>query len=177
MLRGRSFTEDGRHYDYRFTSIEHVSGACQLFRRKCLEEIGGYVPIETGGVDLVAVITARMKGWQTRTFLEKTSFHHRKMGAAERSAMVGIFRGGRTDYTHGCDLVWQVCRCIYQMTRRPFLLGGAFCLAGYFWAMTTGEVKVVSDDLIRFRRTEQMQRLGDFLRKMPLVRRLKMSGQ
>src|SRR5208282_5013460 len=28
-------------YDYRFVSIEHVSGACQLFRRECFEEIGG----------------------------------------------------------------------------------------------------------------------------------------
>jgi len=27
---------------YRFTSIEHVSGQCQLFRRECFEEIGGF---------------------------------------------------------------------------------------------------------------------------------------
>src|SRR5271170_5401549 len=29
-------------YDYRFTNIEHVSGACQLFRRECFEDVGGY---------------------------------------------------------------------------------------------------------------------------------------
>jgi biofilm PGA synthesis N-glycosyltransferase PgaC len=29
-------------YDYRFVGIEHVSGACQLFRRECFEQIGGY---------------------------------------------------------------------------------------------------------------------------------------
>ena len=62
--------------------FEHVSGACQMFRRRCFEEVGGYTPIKGGGIDWVAVTTARMKGWQTRTFLEKTCFHHRKMGTA-----------------------------------------------------------------------------------------------
>ena len=38
-------------YDYRFSRKEHVSGACQFFRRECFEAIGGYVPREIGGVD------------------------------------------------------------------------------------------------------------------------------
>ena len=71
-------------YDYRFVSIEHVSGACQLFRRECFEEIGGYVPVKSGGIDHIAVITARMKGWKTRTFTDKVCMHHRKMGTAQR---------------------------------------------------------------------------------------------
>jgi len=59
-VAGTPFVEAGRHYDYRFTNIEHVSGACQLFRRECFEEIGGYVPIKGGGIDWMAVTTARM---------------------------------------------------------------------------------------------------------------------
>jgi poly-beta-1,6-N-acetyl-D-glucosamine synthase len=78
-VSGTPFVEDGKHYDYRFTSIEHVSGACQLFRRECFEEIGGYIPIKGGGVDWAAVTTARMKGWKTRTFTEKRCLHHRKI--------------------------------------------------------------------------------------------------
>ena len=54
--------KDKTIYDYRFVSIEHVSGACQLFRRECFEQIGGYVPVKSGGIDHIAVITARMKG-------------------------------------------------------------------------------------------------------------------
>src|SRR3979409_1419174 len=39
-LVGPPFQEGSNHtYDYRFVSIEHVSGACQLFRRECFEEI------------------------------------------------------------------------------------------------------------------------------------------
>ena len=61
-VAGTPFREGSHQYDYRFTSIEHVSGACQMFRRECFEEIGGYVPVKIGGIDLVAVLTARMKG-------------------------------------------------------------------------------------------------------------------
>ena len=60
-VAGTPFTEGTNQYDYRFTSHEHVSGAIQLFRRKCFEDVGGYKPIRTGGIDLIAVISARMK--------------------------------------------------------------------------------------------------------------------
>ena len=161
-VAGTPFQEDSRQYDYRFTSVEHVSGACQLFRRRCFEEIGGYTPIKTGGIDLVAVVTARMRGWQTQTFVEKVCFHHRKMGAAKHNALRNAFHGGFTDYTHGCNGVWQVFRCAYQMTRPPFVIGGTLCLSGFLWALVTGTERVVSQDLIRFRKAEQMHRLRTF---------------
>ncbi len=163
-VAGTPFREGTLQYDYRFTSIEHVSGQIQMFRRKCFEDIGGYVPIKTGGIDLVAVITARMKGWQTRSFLEKTYDHNRKMSSANHSALGIAYNGGRTDYTHGCDPLWEVFRSMYQMTRPPILLGGALCLMGYLWAMVTRRERVVSHEMIRFRKMEQRRRLRDFLK-------------
>src|SRR5579884_1250954 len=61
-LAGTPFADSstGETYDYRFVNIEHVSGACQLFRRECFEGIGGYVPIKGGGIDYVAVVKTRM---------------------------------------------------------------------------------------------------------------------
>jgi biofilm PGA synthesis N-glycosyltransferase PgaC len=164
-VAGTPFREESRQYDYRFTSVEHVSGACQVFRRKCFEQIGGYVPIKTGGIDLVAVVTARMKGWQTRSFLEKTCTHHRKMSSAKHSGLSIVFEGGRTDYTHGCDPVWQVFRSIYQMTRPPYVLGGSLFLAGFLWAMMTRTEKVVPADFVQFRKREQRRRLREFVGK------------
>ncbi len=70
---GTPYQQENSTYDYRFVNIEDVSGACQLFRRECFEEIGGYLPLKGGGVDHVAFLTARMKGWQTRTFIDKVS--------------------------------------------------------------------------------------------------------
>jgi biofilm PGA synthesis N-glycosyltransferase PgaC len=162
-VAGTPFREGSFQYDYRFTSIEHVSGQCQLFRRECFEEIGGYVPRKVGGVDLVAVITARMKGWQTRTFLEKTYEHHRTMGTATQNAWTVSLKGGRTDYLLGCHPVWEFFRCIYQMTHRPILIGGSLRLVGFFSTMICRVDKQVPEELVQFRRKEQMRRLWTFL--------------
>src|SRR5437868_394336 len=62
-VAGTPFTENSG-YDSTKDSFEgenHVAGGCQLFRRRCFEEIGGFVPNRVGRVDWVAVTTARMK--------------------------------------------------------------------------------------------------------------------
>jgi GT2 family glycosyltransferase len=158
-VAGTPFVEGSIHYDYRFTNIEHVSGACQLFRRDCFADIGGYVPVKGGGIDWMAVTTARMKGWQTRTFTERTCLHHRPMGSGSTSRLRGIFRHGQKDYFLGGHPVWQVVRCGYQLTRRPYVIGGLWLLAGYYWAAVRRTPRPVSAELMRFHRTEQMLRL------------------
>ena len=155
--------KDKTIYDYRFVSIEHVSGACQLFRRECFEQIGGYVPVKSGGIDHIAVITARMQGWKTRTFTEKVCLHHRKIGSAERGALNTKFRDGTLDYALGGHPVWELFRTAYQMTREPYVIGGLTLLAGYVTASIRRLERPVSDELVEFRRREQMQRLKKFL--------------
>jgi glycosyltransferase involved in cell wall biosynthesis len=163
-LVGTPFQEvsNGQTYDYRFVSIEHVSGACQVFRRECFEEIGGYVPVKGGGIDHIAVITARMKGWKTRTYTDKLCQHHRAMGTAQRGTLMASFRTGARDYALGGHPLWEIFRTFYQMTRKPFLLAGAMLGAGYAWAMIRREERPVSPELVAFRRREQMQRLRRF---------------
>ena len=150
-------------YDYRFVSIEHVSGACQVFRRACFEAIGGYVPVKSGGVDHIAVITARMKGWATRTFTEKVCQHHREIGTAEHNVLSAKFRVGTLDYLLGAHPVWELFRAAYQMTRPPVFCGGLALLTGYVWSMLRFVERPVSNELVAFRRREQMQRLKTFL--------------
>jgi poly-beta-1,6-N-acetyl-D-glucosamine synthase len=163
-LVGTPFLDSQKEsYDYRFVSIEHVSGACQVFRRECFEQIGGYVPVKGGGIDHIAVITARMKGWKTRSFPEKTCIHHRDMGTAQRSSVMARFRFGMQDYALGGHPLWEIFRTVYQMTQRPFVVGGLMVGCGYFWAMARRAPRPVSDQLIAFRRQEQMQRLKNFL--------------
>lgn len=172
-VAGTPFREGNLAYDYRFTSIEHVSGACQLFRRDCFEAIGGYVPLQVGGVDLVAVITARMKGWKTRTFTEKACVHHRKMGTGMRRGLMVLLRGGHHDYLMGVNVVWQLVRSVYQMRRRPFVVGGCVLFAGYLWAMVTRVERLVPKEMVEFRRKEQMGRLREFCRGVFLPGRLR----
>lgn len=153
--------EEGSHqtYDYRFTSIEHVSGACQFFRRACFEDIGGYVPVKAGGIDQLAVLAARMKGWKTRTFTEKTCLHHREMGTAQSGELAARFSQGVKDYAFGAHPVWELFRLAYQVTRQPVLFGGLALGAGYFWAAVQRLERPIPREMVAFRRHEQMQRL------------------
>jgi len=155
---GTAFREGRMAYDYRFVSIEHVSGPCQLFRRECFEDIGGYVPSRGGGVDHIAVLTARMKGWKTRTFTEKV-YQHRDMGSAKHGPLGYKYAVGRLDYALGSHPLWEACRMIYQMTKSPWILGGIMIGVGYATAALTRVKRPVSEELVRFRRREQMSRL------------------
>lgn len=162
-LVGTPFQEvSGQTYDYRFVSIEHVSGACQVFRRECFEAIGGYLPVKGGSIDHIAVISARMKGWKTRTFTEQVCLHHREMGTAQRSVLTSRFKLGIKDYAVGNHPLWELFRTARQMTIPPLAFGGLALGTGYFWALLRRVERPVSRDLIDFHRQKQMQRLKKF---------------
>jgi poly-beta-1,6-N-acetyl-D-glucosamine synthase len=163
-LIGTAFKEtSGAMYDYRFVSIEYVTGICQLFRRQCFEEIGGYVPVKGGAIDRIANIAARMKGWKTRTFTEKMYFHHRQMSTAQQGILKARFKDGAKDYCVGSHPLWELFRTTYQMTKAPFILGGLALLLGYTWSFVRGVQRPVSAEMTRFVKQEQMQRLKNFL--------------
>jgi poly-beta-1,6-N-acetyl-D-glucosamine synthase len=160
---GAPFREGTYQYDYRFTNIENVWGGCQLFRRECFEDIGGYAPVKGGCIDHIAVVSARMKGWKTRTFTEKVCLHHREMGTAQQGALAAKFRTGAKDYSVGNHPVWELFRMFYQMKQRPFVTGGLALGSGYAWSMVRRVKRPVSSELVAFTRREQMQRLKRFL--------------
>ena len=164
-LAGCPFSEDGVTYDYSFSSADHVSGACQLFRRVCYEQIGGYRPLKGGGIDVVAVLMSRMKGWRTRTFTDRFCVHHRPMGSAnDGSRFVANYKLGQRAYRLGFHPVWQLFRSAYQMTRPPYVSGGLALGAGYFSAMVSRSERVVGPDVVEFQGRDQMRRLREFVR-------------
>ena len=159
-VAGTVFAEEG--YESSRDSFEgqaHVAGGCQLFRRQCFQEIGGFTPNRSGGVDWVAVTTARMKGWKTRAFRQKSFFHHRTMGTADKDTMSAMFFSGRRDYRLGKHPLSQLLRVVYRMTKKPVVVGGLALMSGYAWAIMRRESRV-SRDLIRFRRREDTLKLS-----------------
>src|SRR6266481_3652910 len=166
-VAGTPFVENG--YDSARDSFEgenHVAGGCQLFRRECFQDVGGYVPNPAGGIDWIAVTTARMKGWKTRSFPEKRFHHYRTLGTAGRSGLAASFLYGEKDYYLGGSHVWQLFRVAYRMTKKPFLLGGLARLSGYCWAALRRVKRAVSPELMRFHRREQMKKLRAILRTL-----------
>jgi hypothetical protein len=164
-VAGTPYREENAMHDERFKSPAHVSGACQMFRRKCFEEIGGYPQIRSGGIDLVALLSAQAKGWQTRRFDEKVCLHHRHVGSGQHA---GTYRRllnlGKKDYLLGSHPVFEIFRSVFQMKSRPYIVGGALMLLGYGWALVSRVERSMPKELIDLRRRDQLQRLRYVLR-------------
>ena len=166
-VAGTVFREEG--YTSESDSFEgqnHVAGQCQMFRRQCFDEIGGYVANKAGGIDWIAVTTARMMGWTTRSFREKSFFHYRRLGTAERSVSSAMFSYGQKDYYLGGHPLWELFRVAYRMAKRPFLIGGLALGLGYAWAGVRRVKRPISAELMKFHRKEQMRKLRAALKSV-----------
>jgi glycosyltransferase involved in cell wall biosynthesis len=169
-VAGTAFLEGDMKYNYEFVGIEHVSGMCQMFRRECFEEIGGYRAVKSGGIDVIAVLSARAKGWETRTFEEKRFVHHRSQGSALHAGLRERLHIGRKDYLMGNHPLWEVFRSVYQMKYKPYVIGGFLILAAYMWNLIRGVERTIPVELITLRRSEQLQRLkAIFQRRVRLI--------
>ncbi len=172
-VAGTIFREEG--YSSATDSFEgqnHVAGGCQLFRRQCFEEIGGYIPNRAGGIDWIAVTTARMRGWTTRSFREKWFFHYRSLGTAERSLLASIFSYGEKDYYLGGHPLWELFRVAYRATKKPYLLGAIALYSGYLSGFLRQIKRPVSDELMQFHRKEQILKLKSIFRSMFKFKRI-----
>jgi len=160
-IAGTPFTQVGGYDSARdsFEGQHYVAGPCQMFRLSCYEDIGGYVAHPAGGVDWIAVMTARMRGWTVQAFPDRRFHHHRSMGTAERGKVQALFTYGEKDYYLGGSPIWQLFRGAYQMTKAPLFFGGAALLVGFAWAALSRRPRPVSPELMQFHRREQMSKL------------------
>jgi glycosyltransferase involved in cell wall biosynthesis len=172
-VAGTAYTE--KNWDSTRDSFEgetSVHGACQLFRLECFREVGGYMASSGGGVDWIAVTTARMLGWKTRNFAERRFHHHRSMGTAERSRLGAMFDYGKKDYFLGGSPIWELFRLAYRLGKKPYIFGGLALLSGFIWAATKGMERPVSKELVRFHRYEQMQKLKAIFKSIAKFHRI-----
>ena len=111
-------------------------------------------------------MTARLKGWATRSFAEKRYHHHRSMGTAEKGAVAALFSYGEKDYYLGGSPVWQLFRVTYRAAKKPLIVGGLALFLGYAWAAVKQVKRPISDGLMQFHRAEQMKKLKNILRSV-----------
>ena len=169
-MAGTTFREEGG-YNSAVDSFEgqsHVAGQCQIFRRQCFAEIGGYRPNKAGGIDWMAVTSRAHDGVEDPSrFARSRSSIIGRLGTAERGKLASSFSYGEKDYYLGGHPVWEIFRVAYRMTKRPYLMDGLALGAGYLWAFVTpGQKPPVSEELMRFHRKEQMQKLRNILRSL-----------
>lgn len=140
-----------------------VGGPFQLFRRECFEKIGGYLPLPYGGIDAVAEISARMHGWEVRSFPELTVFHYRMTGSAASGRPGAKFKAGIKEYLIGYHPVFQFLRAASSLGAKPAVFGSMIWIYGYYWAFFQRYRRPVSNDFVRFLRSEQLERIRSAL--------------
>lgn len=136
--------------------------ALQVFRRKCYEDIGGYIACKNGGEDTCAEITARMLGWRTRSFPEIATFHRRTAGTGVQTGTLGArFRLGVREYSVATHPVFMVAKCFRRcFVERPWILSGLARFCGYGRAWIAQTERQLPAAAVHYVRGEQMRRLG-----------------
>ena len=136
-----------------------VAGAVQLFRRKCFDNIDGYIPIKTGGIDAAAEIMAKMSGWDVLTFKDLLVHHHRPVGFTGKSAFKARFSQGIKDYCLGYHPLFYLVFCMKKILQRPIFCSPFIRFAGYCWAFINGLPIALSREAVVFLRKDQIERL------------------
>jgi hypothetical protein len=143
-------------------SIRSVAHAAQLMRRKCYDEIGGYIALKYGGEDWHAEIRARAKGWQVTSFPELKVMHHRPTGGAD-PVLLHRFREGKMDYSVGSHPAFEMLKCARRVPERPFIAGALSRLAGFLWSCACRDRRLISPEHINYLRKEQLERVKALL--------------
>lgn len=154
--------EKGEFKPRRTNSVRSVAHAVQMFRRRCFESIGGYVPLPYGGPDWHAEVMARMHGWHVEAFPHLRVLHHRPTGSADLFIR-DRFRDGLMDYSLGTSPLFELARLARRIPSRPFALGALARFGGFCWGYCSGKSREVSEEFMTFLRNEEKQWLSSFL--------------
>lgn len=145
----------------KFNNSHSVPGAVQLFRRRCYEEIGAFLPLRHGGEDWYAEVKSRMLGWEVQSYPALKVYHH-KVGRT-RGTMKEIIREGRMDYTLGSHPIYEIMKCLSRMKQKPYIVSGFVRLLSFLYGYLEREKRLVADDFVQYLRREQLMQILNLL--------------
>lgn len=149
-----------------------VSGATQLFKRECFQQITGYIPLPYGGIDALAETMARKIGWHVQSFPEHKVLHHRRTGTELEHILKARFSQGLMEFSHGYYSLFEIMKCIYRLKERPYIIGSLFRMSGYLYAFLRGNQIAFPEDVVQYLRAEQKQKLLSTFSKLIKISRL-----
>jgi glycosyltransferase involved in cell wall biosynthesis len=153
----------GRGFRDRKTNAGHsVAGGIQMFRQECFAAIGGYVPLKWGGMDTVAEIMARMRGWEVEAFPDLKACHHKAGESWRWGTLRRCLIEGRMDRSLGVPLSVEFIKCAKRVLVQPYLLGSLFRWASYISATLTRDPYAVQSEIMDFHRSQYQQRIKRF---------------
>jgi poly-beta-1,6-N-acetyl-D-glucosamine synthase len=138
---------------------DSVGGAIQLFRRECFEEIGGYMPLEGGGIDAAAEITARMHGWSVRKVTNNPVFEQRPTGNSHGSSWRASYREGIQYHRIGYSTLFYCLRSAYRLSLPRPSLKSMFGLLGFFRSKFGHDKILLPQEVVSYLRAEQHRKI------------------
>jgi poly-beta-1,6-N-acetyl-D-glucosamine synthase len=155
-------TDNGKMDDIRSKTLEHVAGGVQMFRRDCYDAIGGYVPLQWGGDDYVAEVSARKLGWRSQSFPNIHVLHRRVTGSEEvKNTLFLKAREGFMDYSIGYSHFYHALKCINRIKEKPIIISFFARQLGYYWAAIKLRKPSVPPDFVEYARKEQMAKIKE----------------
>jgi glycosyltransferase involved in cell wall biosynthesis len=134
----------------------HVRGGVKIYRRACWDALGGLWVGPSS--DTVDEVKANMLGWTSRSFPELLLQHHRPTGAAYGLWGAEV-KNGRGDYVCGYHPLFEIAKCLYRLSQRPYIIGSLALLYGYVTGYLKQVPRVDDPEMIRFLRRQQINRL------------------
>lgn len=132
---------------------DHPWGASKIYRKECFNAIGGWKAIP--GWDLADLLSAQMKGWETKCFDEYKIFHFRQTGMRRTGITNGRFLWGRFQYRYGYGFTYILLKSIFWLKQPPLILGGVGIFLGYLFAAVKREEKLFDPEMRKFLRKKQ----------------------
>lgn len=134
-----------------------VPGCVQMFRRRCYDLVGGFVPLECGGSDTLMELEMRRRGYTTRTVPHLRVFHHRPTSSAG-GVLRGYFRLGHMDAAFGSHPLFMFLKFLSRLPQRPLLAGAVMIYAGYLAHHLRRRPRQVPAEVTQHLRKEQLRR-------------------
>lgn len=135
--------------------------ALMVFRKKCFDDIGGFIPMKYGGEDTVACFAARMNGWKTWSFPDVVAIHNKPVGTGHAKGLLKIrYRQGIAEYFLATHPLFMLAKSVRRCFKEsPYGLSGLLRLAGFIYAFCKNEKRQIPEDLVKFIRKEQFSRV------------------
>jgi len=163
-LAGGMVVDIGTSKNHRPRNVQDVPGAVQFFRRTCFDSLGGLLAIPEGGWDALTCAKARMNGFETKLVPELVVDHLKPRNVSEGGVIRRKCQLGVRDYALGYHPLFELAKCMGRTTETPFIVGAIARFIGFCTAEVRRQPRLLSPDLVKFVRQEQVHRLKRILR-------------
>ncbi|MBN1597544.1 MAG: polysaccharide deacetylase family protein [Bacteroidales bacterium] len=156
IASGHTYIQKNGKLIWEDAPLDHTRGPSKVYKKECFEDIGGLKI--TLGWDNIDEVTARMNGWETRSYTELKLTHLRQLGSTI-GILAGNRRHGYTDYITGYHPLYFLIKTIYRLFSKPIIIGSLSSFWGYFSACVRRVPKPIDKEFIKYIRKEQKKKL------------------